>query len=100
MATFKKTASPYNKDKNIATITRQPTQENNNSPYITFSEGDIVTFQGKTGRIETIDENGMSAYVNGQGSVPVDNNTVIRIGGKSRKRKSRKSRKTRRYRRV
>ena len=96
MATFKKTSSQYGK--NVATITRQPTPENNNTPYITFSEGDIVTFQGKTGRIEKIDENGMSAYVKGEGSgVIVDNNTVIRIGGRSRKRKSRK---TRRYRRV
>lgn len=99
MATYQKTLSQYGK--NIATITRQPTTENKNTPNITISEGELVTFKGedkqeKTGVINEIGENGMSAFVNRK-PVPVDINTVIRFGGKSRKRKSRKSR---RYRRV
>ena len=100
MATLKKTLSQYGK--NIATITRQPTPENKNSSYITISEGELVTFKGedkqeKTGVINEIGENGMSAFVNRK-PVPVDLDTVNVFGGKSR-RKSRKN-KSRRYRRV
>jgi hypothetical protein len=106
MATYHKTLSQYGK--NIATITRQPTTENKNTPNITIYEGELVTFKGedkqeKTGVINEIGENGMSAFVNRK-PVPVDLDTVNRFGGKSRRksRKTRKSRKnkSRRYRRV
>ena len=96
MATYERIVGPNGEI--YATVTLPPTPTNQYKTYKNFSKGQLVTFQGKTGSINEIGENGMTAFVKGEGSVSVDINTVKIFGGKSR-RKSRKN-KSRRYRRV
>lgn len=73
--------------------------------YKRYSIGSPVTFKVgeeiKTGVIDMIQNNIMTAKIDEQTNIPVDINTIQVGGRKSRKtRKSRKSRKSRRYRRV
>ena len=96
MATYKKTVGPNGEI--YATVTLPPTPTNQYKTYKNFSKGQLVTFKGKTGSINEIGDNGMTAFVKDEGLVPVDLDTVNVFGGKSR-RKSRKN-KSRRYRRV
>ena len=99
MATYEKIVGPNGEI--YATVTLPPTPTNQYKTYKNFSKGQLVTFKGKTGSINEIGDNGMTAFVKSEGLVPVDINTVNLFGGKSR-RKTRKSRKnkSRRYRRV